>query len=483
MERHLDQEYCVQNAFARGRSFGYRPHGLGAHMLRSTGLFIAAFFIGAAFLICAHILGVWQMTSCWTGGTLVACSASAKLHKEVGFFAAPNWSLGLVLLFPAFIYCAAETYNNARHSVSEMCQRGMIVNERWEPVPEADVAKIFSGQRFWWLVLVVVVLALGGVFLGDDFLDVVRTPYINPDSISSISLSDPVLEIDWSVAAPSCAFVEAPICRQNQFGDSGNLYFAAAAYVYLTWIGAALALGFVVAVLIFATLFLSADFRARRMLLVPDLTSTDDRRGFELLEGFFTSAIAGVFMLFALGYLVTLQNTYLRTDYSNVLLLIFPFVQPGGGLSLDGMFTGIANALNGQLSVINPNIVAVTVIGLLILFSMLLSVAFALRFTARRGLNALMNALQSTSGENKKLVDAYLKRKGVARKAALSALENFAFWPVRWLQINRLFIWLAAATLALLLVTLGFYIIAAGLGAILGAAYRQFGKVLVGDNP
>lgn len=451
-------------------------------MFRSMGLFIAAFFVGAAFLITAHFIGILQVNSCWADGALVSCAGPSVLRKEVGFFAAPNWSIGLALLFPLFIYCAAETYNHARHAIAEMSARRMIVNDRWEAVPEAEIIKIFYRQRFWWLMLVVIILALGGVFLGDDFADVVSAAYSNPERIEQIRLSNSVLEVDWSIAGPACGYVEAAVCTASAFEKSANLYFAGAAYIYLTWIGAALALGFVVAVLAFATMFFSAQFRAQRMMLVPDLTSKDGRRGFEVLEGFFTYAIAGVFMLFAMGYLVTLQNIYLRTDYGNVLLLVFPFVQPGSGISLDGMVTGLFDAISGQLGVINPNIVAVTVIGLLILFSMLMSVAFALRFTAQRGLNSLKNALASGRGEVKQGIDAYLKAKGATRKEAQAALGEFAFWPVRWLKINRLFVWLAAATLALLVVTLGFYIIAAGLGAILGSIYKQFGRALAGED-
>jgi len=243
--------------------------------------------------------------------------------------------------------------------------------------------------------------------------------------------------------------------------------------VYLTWIGAALAVGFMLAILAFAASFLSADFRSNRILIVPDVTSKDTRRGFEVLEGFFTFGIAGCFMLFAMGYLVTLQNVYLRTEHANVLLLIFPFIQPGADLSFDGAIGGIADTITGQLGVINPNILAVTVIGGLFLLIMLAAVAFALRITARRGKDTMVRALSNPNPETRAGMLTYLKAKGSQLQSAKDALEQFVFWPVRWLKVNRLFAWLAAATLSLLVVTVGAYLISIGLWATLRSLYRR----------
>jgi hypothetical protein len=211
-------------------------------------------------------------------------------------------------------------------------------------------------------------------------------------------------------------------------------------------------------------------------MLIPDVTSKDTRRGFEVLEGFFTFAIAGCFMLFAMGYLVTLQNVYLRTEHGNILLLIFPFIQPGAQLSLDGAIKGVMSAIAGQLGVINPNIVAVTVIGLLFLLIMLAAVAITLRLTAKRGLGVLNAALDSQNKETKARVAAYLGRKGTSVKNAKEALTKFVFWPVRWLRVNRLFAWLAAATLSLLVVTVGAYLISVGLWSILRSIYRRIDR-------
>ncbi len=448
-------------------------------MIRSVGLALGAFFIGAGFLVASYFIDILTVQSCWKAGVLASCATPHDLTKEVGFFAAVNWSIGLVVLFPLFVFSAGETYNQAQRALTQMVARGMLVTDNWEPASEADLLRVLRRQSLVMFIGLVAVLTIGGAFLARDFFDVVFSFYANPGQLNNFVLKSPQLEVDWSIAAPLCRQL-TPGCPVGDLHYNANLAFAAAAYVYLTWFGAIAAVGFMLSVLIFAISFVSPDFRSRKLMLVPDVTSKDERRGFEVLESFFTYAIAGCFMLFAMGYLVTLQNVYLRTEYPSILQLVFPFLEPGAELGVDGAIHGIANAITGQIGVINGNIVAVTILGLLFFLIMLSALAITLRQTARRGQGVFTDALASQKKETKAAMAAYLARKGSSPRAAKEALTKFVFWPVRWLKVNRLFTWLAAATLSLLVVTVGAYLISVGIYFVLRSIYRRIDEGITG---
>lgn len=445
---------------------------LGGEQVRSIGLAIIAFGVGAFFLILSNYLGILTYQTCWDGGVLASCAGSATIRKEVGFFAAVNWSFGLVILFPLFVYCVSESFIQAGWAIDELIEHRMIVTSDWQPATKEQISSIIKRHIVMVVGIIVAVAIVGGFFIITDFYTVVGAYYADPELVRQINLRDPQLEADWSIAWPICRAFEGAGCPDGDFKYNAALVFAIIAYFYLTWFGALLAVAFMLSILVFAASFLSEAFRAKRLLLVPDVTSDDPRRGFERFEAFFTVAIAGCFTLFALGYLVTLQNVYLRTDQPNVAQMLLPFLTKGGGFSFDLVIEGIRDSLTGQLGVINPNIVAVTMLGLLFLILMIGAVAYTLGNIAQRGQREMEEAIASGKPDVTGQIDQHLAAIGSSRPAAATALADFAYWPVRWVNINKLVGWLVAATISLLVVTLGAYIMAFGLWRVLKATFE-----------
>lgn len=440
--------------------------------MRSIALTLCAFAVGALFMIAAAYIGILSYESCWTGGTLVSCSDAPEIRKEVGFLLAINWSVGLLFLFPAFIFCVSQTYEQAKDAIRVMATRQMIVTDTWALASEANLLRVLRRQAIFMLVVVIVLLTIAALFLGWDFVRVVLDFYDHPQSMANLPLTHPELEVDWSVAATACRFLEGAACRFADWQYTANVVFAAAAYVYLTWFGAVMAVGFMVAVLLLATSFMIGDFAARKLFLVPDVTSSDRRRGLEVFEGFFTCALAGCFVLFAMGYLVTLQNIYLRSTAINLPLFVAPYIVVGEGFSWSGLFLGIEAAVSGKLGLINANVGAVTILGMLFFAIVIAAVVFVLRYTAQRGRRRFLDALKSPDPTVQAQLSAYLLRKGATTKGAGNALNNFVLWPIRWVRLNWLALWLAIATVSLFAVTIGFYIIGLGLTYVVWVAAR-----------
>jgi hypothetical protein len=179
-----------------------------------------------------------------------------------------------------------------------------------------------------------------------------------------------------------------------------------------------------------------------------------------VLEPFFVHAVAGCFVLFAMGYLVNLQNVYLRTADPDIFALIAPFLTEVDALSLSGILTAMQKAISEQLLVVNGNSVAVTVLGLLFFLIMVSAAAAALGLTARRGRDKITELLEGSDADRLEL--SYVLGT-TAPDVALKAMKDIDFWPMRWPRLNAILAWLVLAMLSLVFVTIGFYLICLGL--------------------
>ena len=437
-------------------------------MLRSLEFGLFAVFLGAMFIAAAHYVGVLNFEVCWSSpdgiwphASIVSCATEGAIRKQVGFAAAVNWSFGLIILFPLFIYCACETANHGFLAVEEFVSNGMIVDRHWNKVPLTAVMRLLRRRRIALIIAGILIAVISTTLLPLDYRAVVGDFYEKPELVVGFRPTDPELEGDWSIAAPICKHFDQAInaCAKPIANYILNAVFAAAAYGYLAYCGSIVSMVFVVALALFATFFISPDFLRAGYRLVPDIRSADPRKGFEALEGFFLHAVAACFVLFAMGYLVVLQNVYLRTEDTNIVSLIVPFLSVPEAKP-DVIFAAIGKAFSEQLGVMNLNTVGVSGGGFLILFVMLISAWLALRNTSKRGAKAVGDALEGTPVVRQQLIN-YLD--GLDVGAIRMALDEIQFWPLKWPSLNLLACWLALAMISLFFVTVGFYVISLGL--------------------
>jgi len=447
--------------------------------MRSFELALGTFFLGAIFLIASFVLGILSFDVCWGGGTgpadyrIVSCAGEYALKKQVGFGLALNWSVGLCLLLPFFVFCASETIRHGFGAIGDMTHRKMFVYDDWTPATADVITNLIRKRQTIIAITVVGMIALlTTVFIATDFFKAVGK-YYSTEAMQSLAqqrLVDREFEADWSIAAPVCRFTNDPTepCATIDKGYALNAVFAGAVYIYLPFVGAIAAISFMVAFGLFVRFVFAADLRGAGIRVVPDLNSTDKRVGFEALEDFFVYAFVSCFILFAMGYLVTLQNVYLRTDSPNILQFIIPLVPTKISWDPGEIGTAIQNSVS--FTIVNGNSIAVTMLGFLFLGIVLLSAAAVLGSEAKRGRDLMLKELAKPTPLDPKFAALLGSLKA---KAATEKLDSAEFWPLRWPSVNVVLVFTGLAQLSLLFVVVGFYIVTAGLFYVFRQAFKR----------
>jgi len=352
-----------------------------------------------------------------------------------------------------------------------MVTRKMFVYEANWSIPAAEVIEgmIRRRQVIIGISIAGIVATLATVFLLTDFAGTVDEFYSRRDAISHTVLSDPEREADWSVAAPICAYTSesSDQCEQLAGRNAINETFAAVAYLYLPFSGAIVAIGFMVGFGLFSRFVFAADLRAAGIMVIPDVNSKDTRRGFEVLEPMFLFAVIGCFVLFAMGYLVTLQNVYLRRPEANIFLFVRPFIPSKFEISADTFVAVLKDSFN--LMLINGNSMAVTIIGALFFGIVFLTVAAVLGREAKAGQERLSTELAKKPLRPE--FEAYLKPTSV--KHAKESLAEAVSWPLRWPSVNVVISWLLLGVVSLFFVQVGFYLVTGGLVYVARQAFSK----------
>lgn len=447
-------------------------------MLRSLEISIVVFFVGAGYLIAAYSIGILNFETCWNGTPdvlatyrLVACDQPHLLAKQVGFGLALNWSVGLCFLFPFFAYCVCETVNGGLSAIDQMVSRQMIVNENWK-TPSVSFMRRLVRKRTTSLIVVIAGAAmLATAFVALEYYRVVGRFY-GSGPFPTFKFTDPQNEADWSIAAPICAYTQevSEQCGTILQYRGLNGWFAGLAYGYLVYFGAISAISFMFAFGLYVRFVFASDIRQAKLRVVPDLTSKDKRRGYEVLEDFFFYAIAGCSVLFAMGYLVTLQNVYLRQADPNLAVFFAPLLPTKIELDLARVVEVIQ--AGARLIIVNGNSVSVSILGLMFFFIVVVSAAAALGRAARRGTERLTEELERP--ELTPEFAEYLAAQNLTRESATAALADIRYWPVNWPTVNVTIASLVFAVIALVFVNFGALLVAAGLAYVVKqSVWRQ----------
>jgi hypothetical protein len=425
-------------------------------MSRALEWMIIAFFVGVAFVVVSNLIGVFSYELCWSpadAGRLMSCAGSETdlVRKQVGFFPALNWSLTLVFFFPMFVFFALRSIELAGDALAKGISRGMIRRVDWSSADLAGVLTVTLRRMRLVLICMAAVFLIALIFVGRDFYVTISRFYNDPQLLGGIQFPNPEWSVDWTMADALCRHVSGGPggCNLDIYGRSANEIFAAVAYLYLPGLGSVAAIGFMVGFGLFATLFNSREFERAGYVIVPDVRSADRRGGFEIFEPLFQHAIIACLTLFAMGYLVALQNVYLQTPHTNILDLIVP---------VD--FSSLAAAVPQLPRYINPRIAAVSMIALLFLAIVVVAAVSALNTAARGGRDRVLEVIKGTADERKKLA----KELGIVDlEESKQRLEQVAPWPLNWPSVTTLIIWLVAATISMLVVSAGLYVIAAAI--------------------
>lgn len=442
--------------------------------------------------------------------------------KNVGFMAALNWSVQFLLLFPVSIFFAFRVPQLFSEAVRRMHDKGMLKqrNSAHEPVAlEGDTVQ-FIRDKIWRRSLGCGLVLMAGIFLvmWYDWDAVVNTPLDCHQQgwppIESCQAADLAPfedsrenELDWSISAtfPSVyqrhygesidgesktllsllyAFgckaerredlkgifdfpIDDAACLKSDYrqhyryaGVLENSLFSGYVYVVAT-ILSALVLMFYGYLFCFAWTMEEVSRRKYALMVVPNLRSSDLRRGFELLWPPVRAVILATFVGYAVLYLMRIQNLFLRAqEYRDIFdFMARDLLSPMRDITLVvGKFLGgdEVGSLSGQISstpetlerILDPGLNDTQAYFSVVLFAFVtvivsILLVIALHDVASRAKQDVIDDHEEAEDLEHFVahhdVDKSLKSDSPEQKALwiLSRVSEMRTWPLDWPSLNR----------------------------------------------
>lgn len=359
------------------------------------------------------------------GLTLVVGSMLAGVNRlkydgrsEVGFLAAPNWSINYLILLPVISLVGALLMRNMHIVHDRLVRRRMLIDGNdGKLMTDASVSRS-TWESLWrtGLAISLVCGAIGGlVFSAWDWY----THSFMPISKRTIGDCAP----DWSTAPLFNESVSAP----------SALVFSAAAYALqsVTLIFAFVFLWTIIMCGVFMVVAGSELFG--RLRLVPDLRSSEDERlGFEEFEVIGSLILMTGFLTFVALYLTIVQNHYLelvRHGGPNQPTSIFDMLKPAFHQAASGagpqgyihIFVPQLPTGSGQAALL----LGLTV--LLVTFAVVPSIAFTFAAAQAKGRAAALARDPQFP---------FMETFGVQRDDALARLKAMKVWPYGYFAVN-----------------------------------------------
>ncbi len=371
------------------------------------------------------------------------------MQKQVGFIPALNWSIVLLFLFPAAMFTALRTMRLLRRAFLDLPSHHMLASRDWSPASEAQAQALL--QKVWQastpIGMLFFVVALGlGLW---DFLTVVWNPVTRGALAVAPGAADFTQEIDWSVSALFGGLTNGPLPSRM-----GDLCFSALAYLVLCGQMALLLSFYGILVGLSAVLYGLSEGDAQTLRLVPDATDDDKRRGFQRFEPFFLGVLSVTLLGYLSGYLMRIQNLYLR-DMGSLRIDQMIFNQISDQLTGDWELPhDVQSAIDFVVQKVSDLAHAVFTTGdlgdtqsylgiaLLLVIMLLVSLALfaVLRGTAHEGQHMLEREL----GEAPKqaAIAQFYGMPVDAIKTSVGA-ANMEVWPLKWPTLNGVIAYLS----------------------------------------
>jgi hypothetical protein len=396
--------------------------------------------------------------------------------KQVGYIPALNWSLTTTLILPmawALILTARQSMFAVR---SAMVSRRMIVTQDFEPITEGDerLAKMWAATQKVTVWCIGTIVALLVAFALLDYFTVVDRIYTDASVSSRLNrvdsagypLTHVTMERDWSVAA----------FLTNRTDHSTtphwlNRFFAISVYILFAGIGVGGLFAFFVALFGVGMFFMPDVSKRYGMLIVPDIGSQDDRKGFELLGRFFSLTLSITALCLVMAYLMSLQNIYLRVPARN----LFEFLTPSVGAAKVALSAGrpgeALDALLGNIFVVPGDSLQSLIAWFIAAFMVIaiLGVAYLfLRASALEGRGRLLTELS-------RLGTARLRRLTPLDAAEIrSRLQAMRTWPLLWPSLNATIIATFLIVIAFVFYKAGIVVMVLALGFVIHNTFQQF---------
>lgn len=347
--------------------------------------------------------------------------------KQVGYASAPNWFLSPVLLFPIVGALAILIIRWMDRTLAEMVRRRMLFD-----TTRNTAARVDSVGRQWSFLLGIalcawIVLSIGGFAASiKEWWDYSYFPLTRYDTLADLEQVEQeiqnahggpahTIERDWAIA---------PLFKSG-VNRTATYLFSLAAFLVQGWMLSFLALFLVVGVA-FGALMVQLS-GPDRITIVPDLGSSDKRKGFEIFQDLGGLILLASLCLFFAFFLTMLQNVYLNGSEAESLfqMLYEPF--KAGIDDEDG--TGWKALLTPRIPTDYSSSYARLGGIVVILLVLVLVPALLLRYAARRAQSNLRR-LADLPGSPEIF--------GRDTKDLKKIAENMEAWPYRYFSLNML---------------------------------------------
>ena len=237
-------------------------------------------------------------------GSLIAGVNSFVAHgKHLGYWYGINWSLNFVLVIPLAIYFAANTLVCVRELISNLATSGMIVTPQGVPVPEDE---ILSDWRKYGTKPLKLALILSAVAFMASWIECYYSFVVVGRHLDEIGQAGgPILS--WTLAQ---YFSHANPVEARLFGFLAFTAQGCTASVFLI---------FATMMLTFAAWIFRFTSNQVNEELIPDVRSSDTRRGFETFEPLMVNLLLASFFFFGVFFLTRLDNAYVLSPHTSIL--------------------------------------------------------------------------------------------------------------------------------------------------------------------
>jgi hypothetical protein len=236
------------------------------------------------------------------GAALIVGSVPAHVNsaifdgKRLGYWSEVNWSVNYVMSIPFALYFCAATMNCIRHVVYSLSNHGMVVSENGTSIDKNALLNswhLIAGKALR------VALVLGALALLVSLIEWYSNFFYGAHPI--IWPADPNgLLPGWNLA---------PVVNGTGWLQAALFGFVAYTCQGLT---AAAFFAFVCMIMGFAIWIYSYTSDQTAWELIPDLKSSDTRRGFELFEPFVENLLWAAFFFFTVFFLMRIDNAYVQ---------------------------------------------------------------------------------------------------------------------------------------------------------------------------
>lgn len=356
-------------------------------------------------------------------------STSIGLHgilfKEVGYFAALNWSAYGIFVTPFLVWCGLSIWNDIQESFVRIAEYGLIRDKNFRVVQARALAAHWQRRLRLYRYLFFTLAIAGTIFVMSNWWTAVATPILSPASIQNVPVNNPDFEYDWSI---SWLYANAHV------GRLPLLLFTFLAYACIPLVSTLLTLETLAVSFVYVTFLSSWGVREREWNVSASPQSEESRRrgGWEVFAGFYTHLLVFGLLVMAGLWLMITQNTYLRDSGSdNIVNFLFNVsikkqeVNILNPIELMDFIGLVANWVIGY----NPHMymglkidVGIILFGLVCYISIIGSI-FLLRRSAKVSVKFAKRHAKELAEESR-----------LTQREVRERLRKIRFWPIAWMK-------------------------------------------------